>query len=130
MWLQVIESPLILFRFLSIFIPNDEHSCLNYCIFTKISQIVCLINRYILTCRHARCDYKVQKVIWFNCFEEFSMFETLFLHQTFTHFVDNFILPYVIVCYGKMSVIWSFNAKITKILRKSTIMLVKFAAQI
>ena len=29
----------------------DEYSCLNYCIFTKLSQIVCLINVLILVCQ-------------------------------------------------------------------------------
>ena len=30
------------------------HSCLKYCILTKLSQIVCLINRHILVYQHAK----------------------------------------------------------------------------
>ena len=44
----------------------DDHSCLKRCIFTKFSQIVCLINTYILICRYARCNYKLWKVLWFD----------------------------------------------------------------
>ena len=44
MWLQVVECHLILLHFLGIFI----HYCLNYCISTKLSLIICLINTHIL----------------------------------------------------------------------------------
>ena len=43
------ECPLILLHFLGIFIHKiDEHSCLKYCVLTKVSQIVRLINVHIL----------------------------------------------------------------------------------
>ena len=32
----------------------DDHSCLKFCIFTKLSQIMCLINLYIFKCQHAK----------------------------------------------------------------------------
>ena len=35
----------------------DEFSCLKYCIFTKLLQIVCLINVNILVCQNAKCGY-------------------------------------------------------------------------
>ena len=44
-----------------------EYSCQKYYIFTKLSQIVCLINMYILKCQHAKCDCWLWKVLWFNC---------------------------------------------------------------
>ena len=43
-----------------------EHSSLKYCIFSKLSQIVCLINVYILICQHTKCDCRLWKVLWFN----------------------------------------------------------------
>ena len=45
----------------------DEYSCLKYCIFTKLSQIVCLINVHILDYQHAKCDCWLWKVLWFDC---------------------------------------------------------------
>ena len=67
MYLQVMEGSLILLRFLGIFIHFiDEYSCLKYCIFTKLSQMVCLINMYILKCQHAKCDCLLWKVLWFH----------------------------------------------------------------
>ena len=41
----------------------DDHPWLKYCFITKVSQIVCLINTHILICWHARCNYKVRKVL-------------------------------------------------------------------
>ena len=34
----------------------------------KTLQIVCLIDVHILECQHAKCDYWLWKVLWFNCF--------------------------------------------------------------
>ena len=49
----------------------DEHSCLKYCILTKLSQMVYLylINMYILKCQHTKCDCRLfHCVIWeFSC---------------------------------------------------------------
>ena len=45
------ERPLISLRFLI-----DEHPCMNYYIFPKHSQIVCLINVPILGYKNAKCD--------------------------------------------------------------------------
>ena len=41
----------------------DEHSCLKYFIFTKLSQIMCLINAHILVYQHAKCDCKLWEVL-------------------------------------------------------------------
>ena len=35
------------FKDIFICIIIDNHSCLNFCIFTKLSQIMCLINKHI-----------------------------------------------------------------------------------
>ena len=40
----------------------DDHSCLKCWISTKLSQIVCLINNYILVCQNAKCDCWLSKV--------------------------------------------------------------------
>ena len=40
----------------------DEDSRLNCCIFTKLSQIICLTNAHILVCQHAKCDCRLWKV--------------------------------------------------------------------
>ena len=45
----------------------DEHSCLKYCIYTKLSQIMCLINVHILVCQLAKYDCWLWKVLSFNC---------------------------------------------------------------
>ena len=37
--------------------------CLNYCIFTKLSQIVCLISVLILVVELSKCDSRLWKVI-------------------------------------------------------------------
>ena len=45
----------------------DKHSCLKYCIFTKLSRIVFLINVQILVYWHAKCDCRLRKVLLFDC---------------------------------------------------------------
>ena len=40
MWLQVMKCPFILSRFLGISHIIEDYSCLEYCIFIKLSQIV------------------------------------------------------------------------------------------
>ena len=45
----------------------DEYSCLKCYIFTKISQIVYLIDVQILVYQHTKCDCWLWKVFWFNC---------------------------------------------------------------
>ena len=59
----------------------DEYSCLKYCIFTKHSQIVCLINVYILEYQHAKYDCWLWQVFYFAFFKNFSYnyykFETI-----------------------------------------------------
>ena len=45
----------------------NSFSCLMCCIFTKLSQTVCLIDTYNLIYRYARCNYILWKVIWFIC---------------------------------------------------------------
>ena len=53
--------PFDILRFLGIHII-DDHSCMNYCIFTKLSQIMCLLNIHILICQHDRLDSSLRKV--------------------------------------------------------------------
>ena len=43
------------------FLINEDYLCLMCRIFPKLSQIICLINKQILICWHARCDYNVSK---------------------------------------------------------------------
>ena len=62
------ESSLILLRFYVFSYIIDDHSRLNFCMSTKLSQIVCLINVHILVCKHATCDCSLWKVLWFNAF--------------------------------------------------------------
>ena len=37
------------------------------CIFTKLSQIMCLINIHILIYQYARCDWKLWNISWLCC---------------------------------------------------------------
>ena len=46
---------------------NERHFCLISCIFTKLSQNVCLINTHILIHRYVRCDCKLWSALWFYC---------------------------------------------------------------
>ena len=63
----------------------DGHSCLKYCISTKLSQIVCLTNVHILVCQYAKCDCRLWRVLWFNCvFWEFSYITTCLKRYNFT----------------------------------------------
>ena len=66
MWLLVMEHPLILSRFWVFSYIIDDHSCLNYCIFTKLLQIVYLINVHILLCQLAKYNCRLWKVLWFK----------------------------------------------------------------
>ena len=43
----------------------DEHSCLKYYIFTKLSQIECLVNTLILICLHAMLRFSNSSVFFF-----------------------------------------------------------------
>ena len=54
MWLQVMEHPLILLHFLDFSYIFHGHSCLRCCIFTKISQIMCLVNTHIFIYHYTR----------------------------------------------------------------------------
>ena len=79
------EGHLILFRFFGYF-----HTFLTSIQVLYLSQIVCMINVYILKCQHAKCDCCLWKVLWFNCifwvlFIYYYMFETAKLHKTFTN---------------------------------------------
>ena len=72
MWLQVMDCLLILLRFFGYF---HKLLFLKYCIFTKLSQIVC---------QHIKCDCRLWKVLWFNCIPLgifnifYYVFETLY----------------------------------------------------
>ena len=67
----------------------EDHSCLNCCISTKLSQIVSLIISCTLVYQHAKCDCSLWKVLWFSCvFLEFSyIISHLERYQTFTNCV-------------------------------------------
>ena len=53
----------------------DKHSCLKYCIFIKLSQIVCLIIVRILVCQHAKCDCRLGRFsVWTEFFGNFHIF--------------------------------------------------------
>ena len=87
------------------------HSSLKFCIFTKLSQIVYLINAHIVVYSHAKCDCRLWKVFWFNCdignfYIYYYMFETLKLHQTFV-----IIYGYVslAMCYIYINYLLEFN---------------------
>ena len=67
------ERPLILIHFLEFSVVIVEHSCLKYCIFTKLFQIVCLIIVHNFTCENAKYDCMLWKILCFNLpFWEFS----------------------------------------------------------
>ena len=62
----------------------DEHACLKCCIFTKLQQIVCLIDVHILICQHAKYSYRLWKVLLFDSvFREFFIYITTCFNQTF-----------------------------------------------
>ena len=65
-WLQVMESHLILFLFCVFSCILDEDSCLKFFILTKLSQIVTLINVHILVYQYANCDCRLWKILWFD----------------------------------------------------------------
>ena len=46
----------------------NDYSCLRCCIFTKLSQIACLINVHVLKFQYAKYDCRLWKVFWFNYF--------------------------------------------------------------
>ena len=50
-----------------IYHKNERHLCLVAHSFTKISQIMCLINTHILIYLHARCNCKLWKALSFYC---------------------------------------------------------------
>ena len=65
-WLQIIQCLLILSFFWRIFIHKLLTFCLTFCIFTKFSQTMWLINTSNLVYWYARCDCRLWKVI-FKC---------------------------------------------------------------
>ena len=65
---QVMKSPLILLLFWVFSYIIDEHSCLKYCILTKLSQIMCLIIVHILVCQHAKYACRLWRFLWFTVF--------------------------------------------------------------
>ena len=80
----------------------DDYSCLKCFIFTKLSQIKYLINTHISINWHAKCNYKLWKVLWFNWFLwEFQCL--IIIHQTFLKkwwkWFQRVILQYVFACY-------------------------------
>ena len=69
MWPQIMDDgSLILLRFRVFSYIIVDHSYSNWCISTKISLIVCLINVHILVCQYAKCDCRLWKDLWFNFF--------------------------------------------------------------
>ena len=75
------EGSLILLQFLVFSYIIDDHSCLKCYIFTKVSQIMCLIDVHILVCQHAKCDCR------------FALFENFWLLFSSPMFLLFFQLP-------------------------------------
>ena len=68
MRLQVMEQLLILLCIFWVFsYIIDKHSCLKYCIFTKLSQIVYLIDVHVLLYEYAKCNCWLCNVLSFFC---------------------------------------------------------------
>ena len=68
-------------------------------IFTKLSQIMHLINTHILAHRYDWCDCRLQKVLWckyvfLGIFKYYYMFVALYLHETFTNRMLIMIIAY------------------------------------
>ena len=59
----------------------DEHSCLKCCIFTKLSEIVCMIIVHILLYEHDKCACRLWKVLWLNC----VLCDSFYKHNFFTN---------------------------------------------
>ena len=91
MWLQVMESPLTWLPFFGVFsCVIDDHSCLKNWNFTKLSQIMCLINIHILVYQRAKCNCRVWKVPQFNCvFWEFPYNFTCLKLYNFTKLLQS-----------------------------------------
>ena len=85
MWLQVMDSWFFYFAFCEYSHIIKYHSCLRWCILTKLSQTVCLVNTHILVYRYGRCDCRLLKVLWFIfVFLEFSYIMTCLKGYIFT----------------------------------------------
>ena len=67
---------------------TDKYSCLNCCISTKLSQIVCLVNVHILACQRAKCHCRLRKFL-------FRFLRTLALHIWNVITSSNFYKLYV-----------------------------------
>ena len=62
------KTPLDFIAFFKEFLfINGDYSCLEYFNFTKLSQIICLINTLTLIYRHARCNCKLWNAFRFYC---------------------------------------------------------------
>ena len=76
-------TPLDLIAFFWVFsYIIDDHSRLTYCIFTKLSQIVYLINIHNLVCQLPKCNCRFSNLIAF--FWEFSYTTTYLKRYNFT----------------------------------------------
>ena len=79
---HIMECPLILLLlWVFSYIIDEHYSCLKYCIFTKHSQIACLINENISVCQHIKYACRLWKILWFDCvFWEFTYITTCSTH--------------------------------------------------
>ena len=88
-------SILIFLRFWVFSYIIYEHSCLKCCSFTKLLQIVFLINVQMFIWLYARCSYKLRKLLWFNWFlGNFYVWNFIKLSQIELHSVAKVNLCY------------------------------------
>ena len=65
----------------------DDHLCLKYFIFTKLLQIVYLIDVPSLVYQHAKCDCRLWKILWFfGVFRNFHIFIHIWNVKTSSNF--------------------------------------------
>ena len=111
--ISLIKYLLILLRFLGILHIIDDYLCLKCCISTKLSQIVYLRlrNTHILICWHARCYYKLKKILWQTLNQIITVFvnnnkHKYLVHKLISHFASH-VWPFqhcffIRKCYAKM----------------------------
>ena len=77
----------------------DKHTCLKYCIFTKLSQIVYHINMHIWICQHTRSACKLWNASWlYYVFSKFCTQSTN-IHVKLSQIVS-LINTYILVCWN------------------------------
>ena len=87
----------------------DYHLCLNCCISTNLSQIVCLINLHILVCQHAKCNCRLYRRFSDSITLKFYFYGFFFYIITYLRRY-NFIKLLQIVCHRTKKVLcYSFK---------------------